>query len=274
MSAVISRPRVLITVRGGVADYESVGDVEVMLVDYDCAGEGEVDIDDVEADADAWLAGEVTGIIPPSEEFVPPDEDELSPVEPDGNLQTLDALVMAEDFILGFEDDDAQDEGSIEKLLNAIRGAVEYESSLVLTKHVTTITVIDPFNDNMPVELDIRKLDSGELVGLDGQYLEQVADAEQPHNPYRPGRMLVPDDEVTNSVQSVDASPIAPDFYYLDLPDVNSIRAAIGSSDAEGAWTNIGQFTTKAEAIAFIRANIGDCDEDGRISLLTEGSNA
>lgn len=51
--------------------------------------------------------------------------------------------------------------------------------------------------------------------------------------------------------------------YFVDIPTVETI-----SSD-EGAWTNLGTFSSKAEAVEWIRANIGWCDDDGNICLLT-----
>ena len=37
-----------------------------------------------------------------------------------------------------------------------------------------------------------------------------------------------------------------------------------------GTWENVGWFNTRAEALAWIRANIGACDDEGNLSLLTE----
>jgi len=51
--------------------------------------------------------------------------------------------------------------------------------------------------------------------------------------------------------------------YFVDIPTPETI-----SSD-EGAWVNLGTFSSKAEAVKWIRANIGWCDDDGNICLLT-----
>lgn len=59
-------------------------------------------------------------------------------------------------------------------------------------------------------ELEIRRLATGALVGLDGSYLAQLDDPEeQPNNPYDEGVMVVPDDE----------------------PDVASLGQLVGSSE-------------------------------------------
>jgi len=53
--------------------------------------------------------------------------------------------------------------------------------------------------------------------------------------------------------------------YYLDIPTENTLK-----SD-EGPWHHVTVFPTKAEAVEFIRDNIGHCDEDGNICLITKG---
>lgn len=50
---------------------------------------------------------------------------------------------------------------------------------------------------------------------------------------------------------------------YIDIPN----PATVGEDD--NAWINVHKTTSKEEAIAWIRENIGPCDDDGRISLLT-----
>ncbi len=52
--------------------------------------------------------------------------------------------------------------------------------------------------------------------------------------------------------------------YYIDIPTEKTI------TDADG-WTNLTTTKTKAEAIAWIRDNIGWCDDEGNICLITEG---
>jgi hypothetical protein len=61
------------------------------------------------------------------------------------------------------------------------------------TKYVTTVTVIDP-DSNAPVEIEIRKAESGWMVGIDGSYLEQ--DVGPVYSPYDRGIVLnIPDNE-------------------------------------------------------------------------------
>lgn len=62
------------------------------------------------------------------------------------------------------------------------------------SKHVRTLHVIDP-DTQLPVEVEIRKLDSGAMVGLDGSFLAQMSDEEQPFDPYDGKPFIVPDDE-------------------------------------------------------------------------------
>jgi hypothetical protein len=52
----------------------------------------------------------------------------------------------------------------------------------------------------------------------------------------------------------------------IDVPDPNRL-----GSGGPGGWVQVGEeFDSKAEAVAWIRANIGNCDDDGNICLLTE----
>jgi hypothetical protein len=59
------------------------------------------------------------------------------------------------------------------------------------------------------------------------------------------------------------------EFVYVDVPD----KCAVGQ-EIEGGWTNVKQFRncTKEEVVAWIRLNIGQCDDDGNISLITLGT--
>jgi len=52
---------------------------------------------------------------------------------------------------------------------------------------------------------------------------------------------------------------------YVDIPDPESI----GDKD-RGAWIDVHSAKTKAEAVAWIRENIGPCDDDGNVCLLSE----
>lgn len=53
--------------------------------------------------------------------------------------------------------------------------------------------------------------------------------------------------------------------YWVDLPTVDCIH------NDEGGWHNVGQFSSRAAALEFIREHVGNCDDDGCVSLLTKG---
>jgi hypothetical protein len=63
---------------------------------------------------------------------------------------------------------------------------------MITSKHVTTIEVIDP-DSNAPVIVEIRKLDTGAMVGIDGSWLEQVDD--NPYSPYDGTKFVIPNSE-------------------------------------------------------------------------------
>lgn len=59
--------------------------------------------------------------------------------------------------------------------------------------YVDTVTVSDP-DSKLPVELEIRKLEGGGMVGIDASYLE--ADVGPVYSPYDKNYQLdIPDDE-------------------------------------------------------------------------------
>lgn len=63
----------------------------------------------------------------------------------------------------------------------------------IKTKHVCVITVVDP-DSNLPVDLEIRKMETGGMVGIDASFLEQ--DVGDVYSPYDEGFTLdIPDDE-------------------------------------------------------------------------------
>lgn len=65
---------------------------------------------------------------------------------------------------------------------------------MIGTKFVKQIVVIDP-DTNLPVEIEIRKMETGPMVGIDGSYLSNT---ENPvFSPYDRREFLdIPDDEV------------------------------------------------------------------------------
>lgn len=72
-----------------------------------------------------------------------------------------------------------------------------------------------------------------------------------------------------NRAKSAQVSDQSPDInhYYIDIPTEATIDGG-----PEGAWTNVFIAESKTEAIEWIRSNIGWCDDDGKISLLTQMS--
>lgn len=69
----------------------------------------------------------------------------------------------------------------------------EVEPDAVGSKYVTTVHVEDPDTEGL-VEVEIRKMDTGPMVGFDGAYLEQIDD--HPFSPYDQDTIIVvPDDE-------------------------------------------------------------------------------
>lgn len=67
---------------------------------------------------------------------------------------------------------------------------------MINTKYVTAIKVIDPDTDEV-VEIEIRKMATGGMVGLDGSFLDQMSDDDDLFSPYdRNERILVPYDEM------------------------------------------------------------------------------
>jgi len=65
------------------------------------------------------------------------------------------------------------------------------------SKFIKVVTVTDP-DTKLPVEIEIRKLDSGAMVGIDASYLQQLGDDEQPFCPYDGQLFNIPDNEEVN----------------------------------------------------------------------------
>jgi len=70
------------------------------------------------------------------------------------------------------------------------------------SKFITIITVIDP-DTSAPVDVEIRKLENGAMVGLDGSFLEQ--DVGPVYSPYdwNTEEIEIPDDEGTKKSSKV-----------------------------------------------------------------------
>lgn len=66
-------------------------------------------------------------------------------------------------------------------------------SNKIKSKFVQVVTVTDP-DTNLPVEVEIRKLETGGMVGIDASYLEQ--EVGPVHSPFDNGIEIdIPDDE-------------------------------------------------------------------------------
>jgi hypothetical protein len=75
---------------------------------------------------------------------------------------------------------------------------------MIKTKHVKTIQVVDPDSGGI-VEVEIRKMETGAMVGIDGSFLEQdVGEVYSPYDGYDAALQLeIPDDEEPESVEVV-----------------------------------------------------------------------
>lgn len=110
--------------------------------------------------------------------------------------------------------------------------------TLLKSKFVATITVIDP-DTNLPVEVEIRKLENGPMLGLDGAYLAQLDDAsDNPNSPYDANTtVIVPDDEEKAG------EPLRAKFYNVPVwgsvePSLDGPYATAELRDAEAKKIN------------------------------------
>ena len=72
--------------------------------------------------------------------------------------------------------------------------ACELDQFSIATRFVQHVTVIDP-DSGSEVQLEVRKLATGGLVGIDGSWLD--ADMGELYSPYDSGvRLDIPDDEM------------------------------------------------------------------------------
>ena len=62
---------------------------------------------------------------------------------------------------------------------------------MVTSKFVGIIQVIDP-DSGLEIEIELRKLETGGMIGLDGAYLQSLCEGENPNNPYDDGKILIP----------------------------------------------------------------------------------
>ncbi len=90
--------------------------------------------------------------------------------------------------------DSADVQGTIEGLAESILELFP-KPTMIPSSHVTTVTVIDPDSEG-EVDVEIRKLATGAMIGFDGSFLEQLADDENPNSPYDDNaKILVPSNE-------------------------------------------------------------------------------
>jgi len=63
------------------------------------------------------------------------------------------------------------------------------------------------------------------------------------------------------------------DLIHIDLPLHEDVMRAVGHDDDKPVWCETHRLSvaTKSQAVAWIRENIGPCDNDGRLELLTFG---
>ena len=63
---------------------------------------------------------------------------------------------------------------------------------MINSKYITTVKVIDP-DSNKEVEVEIRKLETGGILGIDCGFLEKTS--KDVYSPYKPGYYVNVSDE-------------------------------------------------------------------------------
>lgn len=147
----------------------------------------------------------------------------------------------------------------------------------IVSKHVLTVTVIDP-DTHLQVEVEIRKLDSGLLVGFDECFLSHMEDEDRIRNPYGPGLIEVPSDEnmrperltslvLTSNLGEVHGVLNVPSSLAANLNEAASIAEyysqQIHAVDADSGFANVA---------SWIRDKNGDDDERPMTSSFVHGS--
>ena len=79
----------------------------------------------------------------------------------------------------------------------------------------------------------------------------------------REGWQNVPVDEMPEITWSADKQEFGKP-YLVDVPEAS----LIGTDRSEEVWTHMAAFKTREEALAYIRENVAECDDEGRVSLL------
>ena len=82
---------------------------------------------------------------------------------------------------------------------------MRHKAARIGSKHVCVVTVTDP-DTHLPVEVEIRKMETGPMVGFDGSFLEQLDEDEHPRSPYdEDAWVIVPDDDTDDGASHPDA---------------------------------------------------------------------
>ena len=145
---------------------------------------------------------------------------------------------------------------------------VDDEDSIA-TVHVATVNVIDP-DSKLPVEVEIRKLETGGLVGLDGSFLANTD--EDVYSPYDENVKLdIPDDEgptekphvrVPRDIQEA-ANALGEASKHQNVPPHEIVKLVV--SDVLGhAWVDEELADSLLESIAglFENVTLEDKEED------------
>jgi len=95
----------------------------------------------------------------------------------------------------------------------------ELVPDVVGSKYVGGLTVTDPDTGN-DVVVEIRKMDTGPMVGFDGSFLEQLDEDENPFSPYDENTIVVvPEDEEGHHVDLIASAMEMDSSELADLKD-------------------------------------------------------
>lgn len=86
---------------------------------------------------------------------------------------------------------ECDNEGELETILADGRWSAEVVET-INSKFIQTVSVTDPDSGGQ-VEIEIRKLDNGAMIGFDGSWLEQFD--VNPNSPYETAMVAIPDNE-------------------------------------------------------------------------------
>lgn len=86
---------------------------------------------------------------------------------------------------------DCENEGELETILADGRWSPEVVEE-INSKFVQIVNVTDP-DTGTEVEVEIRKMETGAMVGIDGSWLQQFD--VNPNSPYETATVVIPDNE-------------------------------------------------------------------------------